>query len=487
MKTNIIGTGVGGLSTAVRLAAAGQEVNVWEANAYPGGKLSELWSDNYRFDVGPSVFTLPYLVEDLFELSGLPRNDFKFKKLDITCRYFWEDGTEVVGWADPQRFAEEVAEKLGVAQSVMHERIKYSERIFTNTRKVFLENSLHLLKNYFTKDTAKAIANAHHLTLFSTMNEVNTKTLKHPKLVQMFNRYATFNGSSPFLASGVLNSIAHLEHGIGVFAPEGGMVAITNALEKLALKNGAKIHYNSPVTNILHENKQVKGIRLKNGDEHFSTNVVSNSDVFPTYKHLLQDETEANKEFKKERSLSAVVFFWGIKKQFPNLDVHNTLFSKNYELEFAHLIEKHDICDDPTIYINIGSKYAPEDAPENCETWFVMVNSPANHGQDWEELVARTRKNVVAKINRMLGIDVESLIETEMVFDPRVIEQRNTTYQGSIYGTSSNDRMSAFFRHPNFSPAYKNLYFAGTSAHPGGGIPLCLLSGKIASEMILNK
>ena len=485
MKTSIIGSGVGGLATAVRLAAAGQTVDVWEANAYAGGKLSEVWCGDYRFDVGPSVFTLPFLVQDLFELSGLPRDEFKFKKLDITCRYFWEDGTEIVGWADPQRFADEVAQKLKLNPAVLHERFVYSERIYTHTKPVFLEQSLHKLSNYFTKEVALAIANIQYLTLFSTMNDVNQRTLKHPKLVQLFNRYATFNGSSPFLASGVLNSIAHLEHGIGVFAPEGGMYAITQSLEKLAVKNGATLHYNQRVNAILHENKRVYGIQTEHIDSHRSDAVVSNSDVFPTYKHLLKDETAAAKEFKKERSLSAVVFYWGINREFPNLDVHNTFFSENYEAEFSTLIDQHDICNDPTIYVNIGSKYAPQDAPPNSETWFVMVNAPANSGQNWDEIVARTRQNILQKLNRMLHIDLEKLIETEMVFDPRVIEQRNTTFQGSIYGTSSNDRMAAFFRHPNFSPTYKNLFFAGTSAHPGGGIPLCLLSGKIASEMVL--
>ena len=116
-----------------------------------------------------------------------------------------------------------------------------------------------------------------------------------------------------------------------------------------------------------------------------------------------------------------------------------------------------------------------------------MINTPPNNGtQDWDKLVATARKNIIAKLNRMLHVDLESLIEAEMTFDPRVIEQRNSTHQGSIYGTSSNDRMAAFFRHPNYAPDYKNLYFSGVAAHPGGGIPLCLLSGKIASEMIIN-
>ena len=486
MKASIIGSGVGGMATAVRLSAMGVEVDVYEANDYAGGKLSEVWRGKYRFDVGPSVFTLPHLVDDLYAFSGVP-STFGYRKLAITCRYFWEDGLTIVGYADETAFAEEVAQKLGIAASVMHQHFAHTKRLYDATRPVFLEKSLHRWQSFATSDTLRAIANLHHLDLFTTMHAANTRRLKHPKLVQLFNRYATFNGSSPYLAPGILNVIPHLEHGIGVFAPEGGMYAITKSLVGLAERNGAKFHYNMPIDQVLHEKKVVKGIR--SGTQIIGSEVVvSNMDVYPTYKHLLHDERQAAKELKQARSLSAIVFYWGIQRTFDNLDVHNTFFSEDYENEFTHLIEQQTVCNDPTIYVNIGSKYAPADAPEGCETWFVMINAPSNNGtQDWDELVARTRQNIIEKLNRMLHIDLESLIAEEMVFDPRVIEARNRTAQGAIYGTSSNDRMAAFFRHPNYAPDYKNLYFAGVAAHPGGGIPLCLLSGKIASEMIERK
>ncbi len=481
----IIGSGVGGMAAAVRLSAAGHAVNVYEANDYAGGKLSEKWVGNYRFDVGPSVFTMPNLVDDLFAFSN-KENPFRYKKLDITCRYFWEDGIEIVGYADQDAFADEVANKLNISSLNLKKQFEHTKKLFELTKKVFLESSLHSIKTYTNMETVRAIANLHHLDLFTTMNEANMRRLQHPKLVQMFNRYATFNGSSPYRAPGILNVIPHLEHGIGVFAPEGGMYNITKNLVSLAQKNGAKFHYNMPIKEIIHENKTVKGVKTNTQVIDCET-VVSNMDVYPTYKSLLKDERQAAKELKQERSLSAIVFYWGINREFPNLDVHNTFFSNDYEAEFHHLIDLKTICDDPTVYVNIGSKYAPDDAPKGHETWFVMINTPPNNGtQDWDKLVATARKNIIAKLNKMLHIDLEALIEAEMTFDPRVIEQRNSTHQGSIYGTSSNDRMAAFFRHPNYAPDYKNLYFSGVAAHPGGGIPLCLLSGKIASEMINN-
>jgi phytoene dehydrogenase-like protein len=186
----------------------------------------------------------------------------------------------------------------------------------------------------------------------------------------------------------------------------------------------------------------------------------------------------------QERSSSAVIFYWGIKKEFQSLDLHNIFFSDNYKKEFDSIFNKKEICNDPTVYINITSKDIPSDAPKNCENWFVMINSPNNENQDWENIINSVRKNVVKKINNILNTDIESFIEKERVYTPRDIESKTQSYLGSLYGASSNNKMAAFLRHPNFSNNILNLYFCGGSVHPGGGIPLCLLSAKIVSNLI---
>jgi len=186
---------------------------------------------------------------------------------------------------------------------------------------------------------------------------------------------------------------------------------------------------------------------------------------------------------KQEKSTSALIFYWGIKKTFPELNLHNILFSEDYENEFQHLAEGK-VSEDPTVYIDITSKYSPEDVPEGCENWFTMVNVPYNSGQNWDEIITRTRKNVINKINRILGINLEDLLEGEDILEPRTIESRTSSHLGALYGTSSNNKMAAFLRHPNFSNKIKNLYFCGGSAHPGGGIPLCLSSAKIVEECL---
>ena len=164
--------------------------------------------------------------------------------------------------------------------------------------------------------------------------------------------------------------------------------------------------------------------------------------------------------------------------------MHNIFFSKDYNREFKAIFQEHEVCDEPTIYINITSKDVPNDAPKGCENWFVMINTPAHHGQNWDQIVSQLRGVVINKLSHQLGVDLENLIECEEVLTPPLIESKTQSYMGALYGASSNDVFAAFLRHPNFSSQIKNLYFCGGSVHPGGGIPLCLLSAKIVSDLI---
>jgi phytoene dehydrogenase-like protein len=205
-------------------------------------------------------------------------------------------------------------------------------------------------------------------------------------------------------------------------------------------------------------------------------------DIYFTYHKLLPKIKKPKRTLSQERSSSAIIFYWGIKKEFPELDLHNILFTENYKEEFDAIFEQKNLCEDPTVYINISSKLAKEDAPEGSENWFVMVNAPSNSGQDWDELIINTRKNIIRKINKQFNINLEDLIENEEILDPRTIESKTFSYQGSLYGTSSNSKFAAFLRHPNFKKKVKGLYFVGGSVHPGGGIPLCLMSAKIATN-----
>ena len=483
-KAIVIGAGIAGIAAALRLRALGMEVGVFEANDYPGGKLHAFELAGYRFDAGPSLFTMPELVSELFQLFGESSEDyFEYSRKELVCNYFWEDGIRFTVNSNREIFAKEAADKFGIEAVSLLAYLKKSQKKYELTAPIFLEKSLHKVGTYLSKDTLKALLQMSGMGIFTNLNKLNQSEIKEPHLVQLFNRYATYNGSSPYRTPGIMSMIPHLELYLGTYFPKKGMHSITKSLYQLAVKQGVQFHFNHKVEQIIVKNNRAIGIAA-NKKEVFADNIISNMDIFSTYKKLLPNESHPNRSLSKERSSSAVIFYWGIKKTIPELDLHNIFFSGNYSEEFAHIFGHKTLFGDPTIYINITSKENNSDAPSGCENWFVMINAPGDYGQNWEELVTQARKNIIEKLNRLLGINLESLIEVEDVLTPPQIEERTSSYRGALYGAASNSKFAAFLRHPNFSNQLKNLYFVGGSVHPGGGIPLCLLSAKITSELI---
>lgn len=485
-KVVIIGAGVAGLAAACRLQVLGIPVKVLEANSYPGGKLTQFQNHGFRFDAGPSLFTLPHLLDDVFLHAGKnPRHYYSYQPLDTTCHYFYEDGTRIKAYAKPEKLLPELHKKLGVAPEIIQRYLSKSKYTYDVAASIFLENSLHKLKTWTKREVIQALPAIFSLGIFETMHKRNARCLQEPRLTQLFDRYATYNGSNPYQAPGILTSIPHLEFNLGTYFPEGGMHTITEALYKLATDLGVTFQFNSRVDEIVVERGFTKGVRV--GQQFIpSTAVVSNMDVRPTYQKLLPTQPTPKRILTQERSSSALIFYWGINRPFPELDLHNIFFAENYEEEFHCLFKKSTLHSDPTIYINITSKYCTTDAPPGCENWFVMINAPANNGQPWETMISQARANIIKKLNRLLTTNLENHLVTEDILNPVLIEQKTSSYQGSLYGTSSNSKMAAFLRHPNFSGSIKNLFFCGGSVHPGGGIPLCLQSARITSNLMVE-
>lgn len=483
-SATVIGSGVAGMASAIRLAVQGFEVTVYERNSFPGGKLHAFEQNGYCFDAGPSLFTQPANVEELFALAGEPIGDyFSYTEVDIACRYFYPGGKRVDAFSDAAKFAAELSTQFGEDEQAVLRYLKNAEALYDNIGTIFLNHSLHRSGTWLHPRVLKAIASLRYSYLFSTLHRHNARCFKAAETTQLFNRYATYNGSNPYQAPAMLSLIPHLEQNQGTFYPYGGMISITNALYQLALRKGVRFCFNTPVQQILQRNRRVCGV-VVNDKEHPSGIVVSNADVYFTYKHLLGDAAKAKKVLRQERSSSAVIFYWGIGRAFSNLHLHNIFFSNDYRNEFNHIFRKGGITDDPTVYVNITSKMEAGQAPPGKENWFVMVNAPAHTGQDWEQLLAGLRKSVLRKLEERLGEPVEPHIETERILTPPLIEQQTSSYMGSLYGTSSNSRMAAFLRHANFTGSIGNLYFCGGSVHPGGGIPLCLKSAAIIGQLV---
>ncbi|MDJ1483433.1 phytoene desaturase family protein [Cytophagaceae bacterium DM2B3-1] len=487
----IIGSGIAGIATAIRLAAKGFRVTIFEANSSPGGKLSEFELEGYRFDAGPSLFTMPHFVEELFLIAGKnPADYIAYGKLPVICEYFYEDGTHIRAYSDPEKFAEEIEQKTGQSKKSVLSYLKQSAFKYEVTANLFLKRSLHKLSTWLNLDAIRGYWNLPKLDVFQTLNEVNERHFQDPRIVQLFNRYATYNGSNPYETPGIMHIIPHLEYNVGAFFPAKGMYNITQSLVRLAEDMGVLFCYNTRINEIVVLNNKAVGVRPNKIDgrpaptyESFDV-VVSNMDIVNTYRKLLPHVAAPTRILEQPKSSSALIFYWGITRSFFELDLHNIFFSKDYQHEFDCLFHKQTISNDPTIYINITSKYKPDDAPSGCENWFTMINVPNNSGQDWDGLIDEARRNIILKLSRILKTDISKLIACEYIQDPRTIEARTSSSQGALYGISSNNRYAAFLRHDNKSSKVKNLYFVGGSVHPGGGIPLSLLSAKIAAGMV---
>ena len=482
-KAIVIGAGVSGLAMGIRLAKKGYSVQIWEQNSFVGGKLSEHWEQGYRFDAGPSLFTLPELLKELLELAGQRELMPEIIRLDPICRYFWNDGTRFDAPANPDSFAEEAARTFQVKAAKVRAQLNRSNEIYGIAAPVFLHRSMHRISTYFNADFLKGLLKIQRLDVLKTMHQVHRKRLKSAKLVQLFDRYATYNGSNPYKAPATLQAIPSLEYFKGAWLPKEGMIAITRVLEQAALQMGVKIILNRSATCIHHENKRICRVDWSGGTESVQL-LVSAIDVQRFYP-LLRPAVALPERIKAaERSTSALVFNWGMKSGYPELDVHNIFFTDDYRAEFQSLsIPGNGIAKDPTVYLYISSKQVPSDAPLGGENWFTMVNAPGI-GALTAEQIDQARSYIGTKLSAVLGKDVLKDVQAEWVLQPADIASRTGSPDGALYGPSSNSTLSAFNRHSNVSAIIKGLYFTGGSVHPGGGIPLCLLSAKIASDQI---
>lgn len=488
-KICVIGGGLGGLSAAIRLANKGFDIDLYEQNEFVGGKAGEINHNGYRFDTGPSLLTMPFVLDNLFTDCDENINDYlTFNRLDIVCKYFYSDKTNINAYSDLNKFAKEIGDKTKDNSTSLHKYLNYCKTIYSYAGDLFLTKDISNPKTFFNLNSLKTLFNINKIDPLRTMDEANKSFFKDDKLVQLFNRYATYNGSNPYLAPATLNIISHVEYNMGGFLPKGGIYSIVKALRKLAEKKNVNLFTQHRVDEILTQNNKATGVKVNEQFKEYDA-VISNVDVNTTFKNLINERKnkESVKYSKHTPSFSGLVFYWGINGTFDKLETHNIFFSQNYKQEFDDLFISRKIPVDPTVYIYISSKLNKEDAPQGKENWFVMINAPYNHNQNWTAEIESARNSILNKLSSQLNTDVEKLIEFEEILAPPDIENKTGSFLGSIYGIASNDRMSAFKRQQNKSRSIKNLYFCGGSAHPGGGIPLVILSGKIVSDIITEK
>lgn len=481
MKKNIgvIGAGIGGLSTAARLAAQGHSVKLWERTEGSGGKMNQITKNGYRFDTGPSLLTMLFVVEKLFRDCGRDVNDYlSFEPINPLCRYNWNDGTVFDCSADLQQTLNQISV---IAPEDTEEYVKflgYAADLYKKTADTFIMNPLQTIKDL--KNLKKS--DVFKIDAFPTVSTRVDRCFQSEYLRQVFKRFATYNGSSPYLAPATINVIAYVELCLGAYYVKGGLYKIAEALEKLCLELGVEISYGADITRITTQNKTVTGVELADGTSHALDTVFSNSDATFTYANLIDEGVLKPKTRTRvaaiEPSCSGFVMLLGVNKIYPQLKHHNIFFGRNYEKEFAEIFQRKVLPEDPTIYIANTSYSDAAHAPEGCSNLFILVNAPyLTDKVKWDEEQAEDYGDLI--INRLDHFGLEGLkeaVEVKEFITPQAFYDLYRSNRGSIYGTSSNHQFSAFMRPRNKSPYIDGLYLVGGSTHPGGGIPLAMLS-----------
>ena len=483
----VIGAGLGGLATAARLQSAGYQVTVFDRREGPGGKAYTQAIGPYRFDTGPSLLTLLPVFERLFRDVGRDLHDYlTVEPLQEICRYYWPDGVATRTVAGAAALAERLQHDLAEPADNTLRFLRHCERIWDITTPLFLHRSLHEFATYRGATFWRSMLRLWRIDPLRTLAEAVDACFVTPHARQLFKRYATYNGSDPFKTPATLATIVHAEYGLGAWSVRGGIYRIPRALERVARELGVAFVYNSPVEAIVTQGERVRGVRV--GDRGYRADVVvSNADVRTTYEHLLHDaDAPRNRRYRElEPSSSGLVLYLGVGRGSDRMGLHTIAFSGDYRREFDAIFRRDTCPEDPTLYINITSKGgAPDDAPNGAENWFVLVNAPAARGQDWEREYTRVRARALERLSAVVGWNVSDHIEAEDRLLPTDIERLTASRFGSLYGISSNTARAAFLRHPNRSRRYRGLYFVGGSAHPGGGMPLVVLSAQITAALI---
>ena len=461
-------------------------MTVFEKNQEPGGKLAQLRSNGHTFDLGPTVLTMPFVLSDIFEACGQRLEDhLSLLPIEPTCRYNWSDGTRFDAWSDVDRILEEAHELFPDDISALRRFFVDAETVYEATKDVFLFSPFKGTRELFSLRNSRLLPLLGKLGFTSSMYDSLRKRFSSEKLIQLFARFATYNGSSPWSAPATLNVIPHVEFAYGAWYPEGGMWRVTEVLTDLAESLGVKLHCNAPVEELGIEGKKVTGVTV-NGEFTKADLVVSNVDALWTWRQLLGPAglKIPRSLAKAERSCSGFLILAEVEGSHSQLRHHNVFFNDNYESEFADIFDRKQLPEEMTIYLSVSSKSDPSLSAPGEENWYILINAPSGGESFGQPQILERYSETVFERLRWFGTSPN--VKRQRLMTPFDIAERYNSVQGAIYGSSSNSMFSAFVRPTNRVNQLENFYLAGGSAHPGGGVPLVILSGKITAGMIVD-
>lgn len=486
----VIGGGLGGLSAAISLAQKGYAVSLYEKNDHIGGKVNRLEKDGFGFDLGPSILTMPHIFDKLFQGSGKRMEDYvPIVRLEREWRSFFPDGTVLDLYHDLDLMERENPALSHKDMKEYYALLKYAQRIYKTTEHSYLKEGFESPKEAVAQNGILATLTGFDLT--STMYSAISKRISNPYLRDMLSYYVKYVGSSPYSAPAVLNMMIYMQHAQGCWYVKGGTHKLAEGLTKLAQEAGVKIHTGLGVIRALtSEDQQIVGVELEDGSFRTADYYVSNMEVIPFYKKMVAADENfvADLKRKYEPASSGLVLHLGVKKTYPFLNHHNFFFSENLHEQMEKVFEKHELPDDPTIYLVNVNKTDPTQAPEGHENIKILPHIPYIQDNPFTpEDYVKFEEIVLDKLERMGMHGLRENIVTRDVWTPHDIERVYGSDRGAIYGTVSDKKRNGGFKHKKQSELYDNLYFVGGTVNPGGGMPMVTLSGQQVSDKIVKR
>lgn len=484
----IIGAGLGGIATAARLARQGYHVTVLEQNDRPGGRCDQLVRDGHRFDLGPTLFLMPEVFAETYAALGARMDEqLDLRRIDPTYRVRFDDGLSLSLTSDlnslhAQLEAIEPGAFGGLLRYLDEGRVNYHTslqkfvgRNFYNYAQYFSPGNLPLL--FKLKALVKHYHNIGHY-------------FDDPHLKAAFTFQNMYLGLSPYDAPATYSLLQYTELAGGVWFPMGGLYRVIENLVEIATSLGVCFEYHTPVKQIEVDGQRATGVILKDGSRRTADVIIANADLPYVYRSLLPDRAEADRLEKLKYTCSAIMFYWATDRIYPQLDTHNMFLSGDYRDSFDRIFHDHTLPAQPSFYVHAPARVDPAAAPEGQDTLFVLV--PVGHvderaAQDWDDLVARSRSFVIRRLAELGVSDLEQHLKYEVVYTPREWMDIYNLEKGAAFGLSHNFWQVGYLRPHNRHARYRNLYFVGSSTHPGAGLPMALLSARLTTERILKE
>ncbi len=491
LPIGVVGAGLAGLAAACTLAARGHKVVLFDKNPWLGGKAAVLNEQGFRFDMGPTILTVPGVLERVFQEAGRKMSDYlDLRRLDPQWRCFFDDGSVLDLREDMTQMTEELDAFAPGNAAGYRDFQAMSRKLHEVSEKFFFWKSVEGIGDTlsFKGMDLETLKDVLSLRMGTSVASQIRKRVPDARVSQMLDHFVQYVGSSPYASPAVLCSIAHMQTDLGVWYPIGGTRAVPEALEKLAGELGVDLRPNTEVTRITEEGGHVAGVETASGEIVRLSAVVSNMDSVRTMRELVGGAPgrKFGRRWKRDPACSGVVLYLGLDRAYEHLAHHDFVFSRDPKEEFDWIYGKGEPAPDPTCYLAATGRTEPGVAPEGGEALYILVHTPyLRPHHDWTKMLPGYRQVILNKLKRCAGMpDIEERIVFERHLTPQDIHERYKVLNGAIYGLASHGKVNGAFKPGNRSRDLAGLYLAGGAAHPGPGMPMVLMSGWIAADSL---